>query len=537
VLAGKLTGATTLSASAASTRGWLFGPAPDLLLGCGVGYLAIALLHLVFGASLASVIPGGLLILVFAVPHYGATLLRVYESSEDRSRYRFFALHSTIALVVLFAVSLHAGLIGSLLLTVYLTWSPWHYTAQNYGIALMLLARRGVTVVPATKRWIHASFVCCYGLVFLALHGAQPGASFAPVSYGGASIQLLSLGIPHTVVQPALVLLMAAYGVSLLVSLAKLFRLGPAAALAPAMLVVATQAFWFSVPVALRMSDAIVGAPGPESPFSAYGFVWVAAGHSVQYLWITTYYSSASGTGTGKAAFLGKAALAGFAVWTLPGLLFAPGLVGDLSYDSGLALLVASIVNLHHFVLDGAIWKLRDRRVASVLLRATGSEGSPSPPAGRGLVRRAFQLAGAVSIAIALLGFWESEVGYRRALAANDFDRAERALERFAWIGRDGAQKRNEVARGLASHGFYAVGRGPGRVRGRARARAGADRHDRAQSCRPARARRCRAGCSGPRARAGARAAQRTGAPATSAREARPARRRRRGLVTASCVA
>jgi hypothetical protein len=38
----------------------------------------------------------------------------------------------------------------------------------------------------------------------------------------------------------------------------------------------------------------------------------------------------------------------------------------------GLGLLTASIVNLHHFVLDGAIWTLRDGRVARMLLRPAG---------------------------------------------------------------------------------------------------------------------------------------------------------------------
>ena len=38
-------------------------------------------------------------------------------------------------------------------------------------------------------------------------------------------------------------------------------------------------------------------------------------------------------------------------------------------------LLVASVVNLHHFVLDGAIWKLRDGRVARVLLRTAEGPG------------------------------------------------------------------------------------------------------------------------------------------------------------------
>ena len=444
-----------MSAPATSSRGWLFGPGPDLLLGCGAAYLALVGFHAAFGESLAQSVPGGVLILLFSLPHYGATLLRVYDSSADRSRYRFFALHSTLALVAVLAVSLHTALLGSLVLTLYLTWSPWHYTGQNYGIALMLLARRGVGVTPSTKRWIRVSFVASYGLAFLAMHGAQPGATYAPVIYAGASIQMLPLGIPYGLAAALMVGLIGIYAVALGVSLVQLLRAGSTRAIAPAALLVFTQAVWFSLPVMLRLSGAIAEAPGAASPFSAYGFLWVASAHAVQYLWITVYYATTSGSGEGKLAFLGRAALAGFAVWIVPGLVFAPALLGSVSYDSGLALLIASIVNLHHFVLDGAIWKLRDGRVARVLLRSTAVEGEALAAAGPSLVRRGITVVGAASVAVALFACWESEFGFRRALAAGNLDRAERAIERFAWIGRDGAPKRIEVARSYASRGDF----------------------------------------------------------------------------------
>ena len=101
-------------------------------------YLAVFLLQgLLGGAQLEAWIPAGLLIMVGSIPHYGATLLRVYESGEDRRKYAFFAVHATLVLAVAFVIGLRSALLGSLILTVYLTWSPWHYTGQNYGIFLM----------------------------------------------------------------------------------------------------------------------------------------------------------------------------------------------------------------------------------------------------------------------------------------------------------------------------------------------------------------------------------------------------------------
>ena len=63
--------------------------------------------------------------------------------------------------------------------------------------------------------------------------------------------------------------------------------------------------------------------------------------------------------------FYGKSMLAGQLLWGLPALVFAPMMIGSFSYSADVALLVASTVNLHHFVLDGAIWRLRDDRVGT----------------------------------------------------------------------------------------------------------------------------------------------------------------------------
>jgi hypothetical protein len=56
------------------------------------------------------------------------------------------------------------------------------------------------------------------------------------------------------------------------------------------------------------------------------------------------------------------------AVWVVPVVLFAPEALGTFSFDAGLAMLVGSAANIHHFILDGVIWKLRSRPVARVLL-------------------------------------------------------------------------------------------------------------------------------------------------------------------------
>ena len=92
-----------------------------------------------------------LLIMGFVMPHYGGTLRRVYEQRADRRAYTIFSVWATLAIFALFVVGIHSAYVGAIMVTVYLTWSPWHYTGQNYGLAVMFLRRRGVSVEPGVK--------------------------------------------------------------------------------------------------------------------------------------------------------------------------------------------------------------------------------------------------------------------------------------------------------------------------------------------------------------------------------------------------
>src|SRR5690606_6271505 len=125
------------------------------------------------GDAIARIVPlelAPLIALMVGAPHYGATLLRVYAKPEERRRYAFFAWGVTAVIAVAFLVGAHVVFVGSLLLTIYLTWSPWHFTGQNFGIATMFLHRRGAPVPAHAKRLLRASFVVSYLLTFVVLH-------------------------------------------------------------------------------------------------------------------------------------------------------------------------------------------------------------------------------------------------------------------------------------------------------------------------------------------------------------------------------
>ena len=429
---------------------WLFGPAADLSLGCGLLYAAFFVAQVVAGPELRSWLPLTLLpflTLVLGSPHYGATLLRVYATRADRRRYFFFAVWVSLLVLVAFVVGLHVPFVGSLILTLYLSWSPWHYSAQNYGVAVLLLRRRGADVAPTTRRLLRASFVLSYILFLLSLHGAgatTPQTAIA--NYEGSLYSLLSLGIPTGVRDPLMMLTVAAYLGCTAAAIGRLWRAGTLKAAAPTLVVVGVQAVWFLLPASVVIWSNLERVEPFEPQYRTYAFMWVAVGHFLQYLWIATYYAAAAESRKAQVVYLGKALLAGAAIWTVPVLVFAPGVLGSLPYDAGLGLLAASVVNIHHFILDGVIWRLRDDRIARMLLgpraeREVGEAEAMPPSRTRGWASTAgWTLAGLVFL-VSFLASWESFVG-NRAAEDGDLERFELSARRRAWLGRDSSDLR-----------------------------------------------------------------------------------------------
>jgi tetratricopeptide (TPR) repeat protein len=439
-------GAITATHAPVARSGWLFGPAPDLLLGCG------ALSLLAFGAFAlggealriaqpALVFP--LLVLLLGMPHYGATLLRVYEHSRDRRSYAVFSYGATALVAAWFALALFEPTAGTWLATLYLTWSPWHYTGQNYGLALMFLGRRGVAVDAPNKRWLWAAFALSYALTFVSMHAQAPGEVEAPVQYASYALSVGRLGIPLAIATPLLIALGAAALACLLRAGVGLARGGASArALAPAALLAATQALWFVLPAAALLLNTSFGLDAFDPRQRAHYVTWVALFHSVQYLWVTAYYARQSGEWAGFAPYAGKALVSGAAIWTLPSLAFGPAALGFSAMDAGLALLIASAVNVHHFILDGAIWKLRGR-IGEVLIRAARDDTRDERPS---LVARPAVWMACAALFVAALWLVFEEERSRRALVAGDLAAAEQSQARLAQLGRDSAAARVAIA-------------------------------------------------------------------------------------------
>lgn len=450
---------TARGSESLSQNVWIFGPLPDLLLGSGLLYL-LFIGGMILGGTAAreAISPnwGSLLILIVSGAHYGATLLRVYEHEAERNAYRIFTVYGSGLMLAVLIGALYSPLAGSALITLYLTWSPWHYTGQNYGIAVMLLRRRGIELTPATKRWLYASFVFSFLSVFLNFHFAGGVSQGNPLGYSSldtSDFHFMSMGLPSEVRTMLMPVVGLGYVLSILMAILLLLRSANVRAIAPTALVMLTQAVWFAIPHIGFYLDWTTGIPALNpiggDRFRFY-FLWTALGHALQYLWITTYYARSDRRWSGYGRYFSKTFVFGNAIWAAPVLLLGPEGMGRPDYESGLAMCVASAVNLHHFMLDGAIWKLRNPRIASILIRNKAEPSAETSTTGVGSwrSRMAWTLAGSFCVANVIPEI-EIEQRLPLALSGRDYETAEAILDRAAFYGRDSSTWRASLANHL----------------------------------------------------------------------------------------
>ena len=431
----------------------MFNRTTDLLIGGGLGYvLTLPVLWWLTNAHGVNAWPTWVFLMIslfISGPHYGATILRAYEHRADRSRYALFAVWATIAVVGLFVGGLHNVMLGSILVTVYATWSPWHFSGQNYGVAVMFLRRRGVEVEPRAKRLLYASFILAFLLSFIVMHGETSILSNASVPVGELSnFRFLTIGIPGDVIKIALPIVVGLYSftlgatVVLLTQKARLRDLGPAACL------VLAQALWFALPAAAPVLAA------KRFDGLAFTIVWISAAHGLQYLWVSYAYARGADSSIRLRTYFVRTLMAGSTVTIFPAMLFAPGVLGTVPWDNGLAILLISAVNIHHFVLDGAIWKLRDGKVARFLLRDTSvvSESDPIEVPRSRWFHPTMAVVGVVGLCVALVDGYEREI---RVNQATNIEEVIDVSERLAMIGRDSPVLHTQIARRLADQGRY----------------------------------------------------------------------------------
>lgn len=393
---------------------WIYRPWLDMIVGCGAWSAPLLLLaYLTASAStLTWSVSFYVLALFFNYPHYMATVYRAYHRSEDFNKYRIFTVHTTLLILLTAVVSHFWYRALPFIFTLYLTWSPWHYSGQNYGILMMFARRAGARPVKDVRHAMYAAFLLSYGILFLNFH---TGPSTDPL--------FVSLNIPGVVSTQLQIVFAIAFLVASAYALSRLVGEAGWLGMVPSLTLFSTQFVWFLLPTVLSIGERL------RVPQSRYSTGVLAVMHSAQYLWITSYYAGREARAEGRQNWR---PFAYFAVLIAGGIaLFIPGpwiASHVFHFDFTRSFLIfTALVNLHHFILDGAIWKLRDGRIANLLLNsketisaATSDAQSTLAAAFRWLVSpRPAARALRVGAAVALLA-WGTVDQVRYYLALHD---------------------------------------------------------------------------------------------------------------------
>ncbi len=307
---------------------------------------------------------GAILSVFVNYPHFSATVYRLYESRDSARQFPVTAYGLPFVLLGAVAASLwQPDLVAPYFILLFLIWSPYHYSGQTLGIT-MIYARRVGFDIGRWQRLALSAFV--FSTFVVSLVHRQRGEPTA--SHG---VTLPSIPFPDWF-EPVVTVIMWAGAAGFLWFVIDWCRtrrqMLPPIVLLPA----ASQFVWFM--------------PGMQT---AAFYEFVPLFHSLQYLYIAWAMQVGLRLGRGEQERSWRSIRAVTAKWGLwnyfGGIVLFIGLPWLLFWVPlpmvTIAGVVVAAVNIHHFFVDGVIWKLRHAPSTSPLMMNVSDLAAPPRPA------------------------------------------------------------------------------------------------------------------------------------------------------------
>ena len=319
-------------------------PALEYLLIGSVWSIAVVLLLLV--PPIRALLDTSALLVLLVVgnsAHFAASTVRLYTKPSFRDDYPFlYFVFPLLTLAILAACIALPELLGKHLWSLFLTWSPYHYAAQAYGLSVMYAARSGFRFGKPEQRLL---FWICLLPFFYTL--TKTG--LVPTDAG------LGWVVPEAILKQPMV----AEGLRTL----------------KVMLGIAT----FVLPVAwYAWHSRARKSPLPLMPLvimASNGLWWITLdfmqaftlatiAHGLQYLAISVIFHSREKVrepGNTRPAWSHGLQFYGYCLLLGYGLFYCWPYAFQAA-GAGLAesmMMVVAAINVHHFIVDRYIWKLR----------------------------------------------------------------------------------------------------------------------------------------------------------------------------------
>lgn len=275
-----------------------------------------------------------LVFLTFNYAHFAASTVRLYSKPGNMRTFRFLCCgFPLVVLSVLTLAVVWPSAVGKHLWALFLTWSPFHYAAQAYGLAVMYCYRSGCTLRPSEKSalwWISM-------LPFFQAFASAPESGiawFIPLSVFESHATLAA--IQYGLVQAISVLIF-------LLPVGLYLRTGMRMPLMSLLLLFSNGVWW----ITLSYTEA---------------WFWATIFHAIQYLAIVMIFhvkdqmslqQNRRGPIYHAFVFYGLSWLLGYSLF-----LGVPAAYRTAGFDGAqTGILVAAAMSIHHFVVDGYIWR------------------------------------------------------------------------------------------------------------------------------------------------------------------------------------
>jgi hypothetical protein len=296
-------------------------------------------------------------------PHFSMSTYRLYQSKSNRQQYPVTAY--VIPFVVLGGVILSFGfpaLVAPYFVKLFFLWSPYHFSGQTIGITIIYAMRCGIRLSSWERRLLAIFVFGTYFVSTIRAEVSRQGYSYYGVDYP-------SIGVPQwlaSLSEYAMWFALALFVSALLYWCYRNKKIIPAIVLLPA----ATQYLWFVQAIYMPSFQEFIPM------FHSLQFILVAWGMQlkekldVQEIRPSRKYTLRETARWFTVNFAGGA----FLFYLLP---FSAVVLGYSKLFS--IAIFFSAIQIHHFFVDGVIWKLKNRTVSHPLMMnvddITGGEG------------------------------------------------------------------------------------------------------------------------------------------------------------------
>ena len=297
-------------------------------------------------------------------PHFSMSTYRLYQTKANIKQYPVTSY--VIPFVIIGGVVLcysFPDLVAPYFVKMFILWSPYHFSGQTIGITFIYCMRTGIKLSSHERKLITWFVLGTYFVSTLRAETSREGFNF----YG---VQYPSMQIPPIVAQIAeyaMWTIMAAFVVWIIHWSYRNKRILPWIVLLPA----ATQYLWFVQTVYMPSFQEFVPM------LHSLQYILIAWGIQLKIKMDTQHIEPS------KKYVLSESSR-WFAINFLGGILLfylLPKLGTSMGYTSMFSIaIIYAAIQIHHFFVDGVIWKLKNKTVSHPLMMTFEELTTPRAP-------------------------------------------------------------------------------------------------------------------------------------------------------------